>query len=167
LLPNNRVLTIQLKRKWGIQEELEILVNGNPLPGSTTDPQQRLKQVMQVFYYLIAINAGLGLVALLTGFPLLVNLGLGTESIVTGLIYLGLAYLVKAKLWVGALYAAIGIMVLDSLLIMVFAAEMQTNPVMGFFIKIFLILILLKGIPALKQMRTARQSVAEAEFEIS
>src|SRR5579871_4573277 len=85
-LPDNQVLSIRLKRKWVYIQELEILLNNKPIPGSGTDPHMQLKQVYYLLLFIGAFNFGLGLIALVTDIPILKTLGLGIGSIIIGLI---------------------------------------------------------------------------------
>ena len=65
----------------------------------------------------------------------------------------------------GALYTAIGLLALDAILTVAFAAEAGTNPITGIFLRIFFILILWKGVPAVKQIKAERQQLEQETFD--
>ncbi|WP_242919399.1 hypothetical protein [Pontibacter liquoris] len=152
-LSDGSVLSLKLIKKLGFMQELEILLNGTPIPGSGTEPNQQIKQVYHLLLFIAGINAILGLAAELADIGFLKSLGLGYGTVVIGIVYALLAYFVKFRHSVVALYIAIGLMLLDIIFTLVFAAEMGGNPTSGLLMKAFLTYSLFRGIPALKKVR--------------
>jgi len=150
---DGRIFSIKLIKKIGLIQELEVMLNGTPIPGSGTESNQQVKQVYQLLLFIVAFNVILGLVAELANVDFLKVLGLGYGTIVIGIINGILAYLVKFKLSSVALYIAIGLMLIDIILTVVFAAEMGGNPTSGLMMKAIFTFVLFKGIPALKKVR--------------
>jgi len=104
-----------------------------------------------------ALNAGLGLLAVVANVTFLLNLGLGVSSIVAGAIYGGLGYLVKAKHSRVALIIAIALFVLDGLASMVFTAQASGRPPIGGLIaRVFLLIPLWKGLGPLKELNSRK-----------
>jgi hypothetical protein len=153
-LSNDKRLSIHLRIKFGFIQELEILLNGKPIPGSGTEPNQQVKQVYQLLLFIAVFNALLGLVAELADVDFLKSLGLGFGTIVIGVVNGLLAYLVKFRFSLIALYVAFGLMILDIILTLVFAADMGGSPTSGLMMKALFAFILFNGIPALKKMRS-------------
>lgn len=152
-LPDGSQLQVQLKRESMVQE-LHVLRNGSPLPGSASEPEQRVAAATGMLYFIGALNAALGLVGELGQVEFLLDIGLGYASVFVGAIYAGLGYLVKAKHSRAALLLAIMLFVLDGLASMVFAAKAGgTPPVGGFVARLFLLIPMWRGVPALSELK--------------
>jgi hypothetical protein len=63
-LPDGSTIKIQLVRKL-MSTELQVLRNGEPLPGSSSDPQTRFKTAYGMVYFVAGLNLVLGLVSFL------------------------------------------------------------------------------------------------------
>ncbi|WP_192821737.1 hypothetical protein [Rufibacter sp. LB8] len=151
-LAEGKELFVQLKQD-GISHSLELLLNGNPLPGSGSDPHQQLKTAVAVLYFIGAFNILLGILSELVQIELLKTLGLGITSAVIGAFYLGLGYFIQKRLSIGAIYLAIGLLVLDIFFSFYMSTEIGGNPVTGLFIKILFITMLYNGIKAIKKIK--------------
>jgi hypothetical protein len=149
-----RVLFIQLKQKWGYIPQVEILLNGSPIPGSGTEPNTQVRQAYNLLFFITAFNVGLGVIAELISINFLKTLGMGYGTIVIGLFFGLFGYLVKYKLSLGALYGAIGLMILDIIFTLVYAADTGGNPVSGLMMKGMFTFVLLNGIAALKKVKS-------------
>jgi hypothetical protein len=152
-LPDGRVISIKLIKKLGIIQELEILLDNTPILGSGTEPNQQVKQVYHLLLFVAAFNTLLGLAAELAHVDFLKSIGLGYGTVVIGIINAVLAYFIKFKHSLAALYIAIGLMVTDIILTLIFAAESGGNPTSGLMIKGIFTYILFNGIPALRKLR--------------
>ena len=152
-LPDGRVMSVKLIKKLGIIQELEILLDDTPIPGSGTEPNQQIKQVYHLLLFVAAFNIILGLAAELADVELLKSVGLGYGTVVIGIINAVLAYFIKYKHSLIALYIAIGLMVTDIILTLIFTAESGGNPTSGLMIKAIFTYILFNGVPALKKVR--------------
>lgn len=151
-LPDGSQLQVQLKRE-GIATELQVRRNGEPLPGSTSDPEQRVASAATMLYFIAGLNAALGIMAAL-GVEFLARVGLGYTSVVVGAVYAGLAYLVKTKQSRVALLLAIALFVLDGLA-SIFAATQAggSPPIGGIVARIFLLIPMWKGVSALAELK--------------
>ncbi|MGV3642472.1 MAG: hypothetical protein ACO1NZ_18250 [Adhaeribacter sp.] len=93
------------------------------------------------------------MVAELVQVEVLQALGMGYGTIVVGLLFALCAYLMKFKLSLAALYGAIALLMLDIVLVLVFAGTSGSNPGTGIMMKGIFIMMLLNGAGALKKIR--------------
>lgn len=155
-LPDGSQLHVQLKQA-GMATELQVHRNGAPLPGSASDPEQRVKTAAGMLYFIAGLNAVLGLVAEL-GVEALAKIGLGWGSIVVGAIYAGLGYLVKAKHSRVALVLAIVLFVLDGVASLIAGAHAGGSPPVGGIVaRIFLLIPIFKGLGGLGELKKQAQ----------
>ena len=162
-LPDGRPLRVQLTRKYLFSQGLDVWLDGQQLAGSHTEPRQQIKQALYVFYFLIAVNVGVGLLALLPGMEFLQSLGLGWASILTGAVYAGLAYWAKTKTSALAFYCALALFAVDyilSLAMMTEAGGTGVNPGAGIVVRLFLGILLYSGAQGAKTLRA--QQLASA-----
>jgi hypothetical protein len=145
-------IKVQLVSKL-MSTELQILRNGQPLPGSASDPQTKLKGAYLMVYFVAGLNLVLGLVSFLFNVEFLQRIGLGLGSIIFGLVFLVLGFFVQQKSTV-ALILAIVIFALDGVLGVVLAAFQGYNPGSGGLIaRIFLIIPMVQGVGAIKALK--------------
>jgi hypothetical protein len=154
-LPDESVLKAQLvKGQMGV--ELSLLRNGAPLPGSATDPVQQVNAAAGIIYFIAAMSAGLGILAMLFPIPFLDQLGIGIFSIVTGAIFGGLGYLVRARRSSVALLVAIVLFALDGIASLVTVAQAGNPPPIGGLVaRVFFIIFMLRALPALRKLRAS------------
>lgn len=91
-LPDGTSLLVQM-----IQSELRVLRDGQPLPGSISDPAARLKLSFQFIFFIAALNIVLGLATLFFQVKYLQALGYGIISIALGLIFLVLGFFTQRR----------------------------------------------------------------------
>jgi hypothetical protein len=151
-LADGRVLEVQLRRQFS-QEELVVLLDGQPLPGSSTDPHYRLQQAFYTLLVIGGLNIVLGLVADIGTVELLQKVGMGYGTVFFGLVYFGLAWWARAKNAALPLYIAIGILVVDVVLSFVMMGEGTSPSTPGLFLRFYLIMVLYKGAIGAKQIR--------------
>lgn len=152
-LPDGRTLSAQLVRNQGMQE-LELLLENEPVPGSGTHPLERIKQAWYALLLVGVLNAVLGLVAVFMESAALRNLGLGWPSLAEGLIFLGLGWYGTTRRSAPALYAAFGLLVLDGVLVL--AAAVGPGGGSGFggiFLRFALCVLVLRGAKAAQARR--------------
>ncbi len=148
-------LKVQLKRE-ALGQELRVLLNGVPLPGSASEPAQRVATAAGVLYFVAGLNAALGVLAELARIALLQNMGLGYASVVVGAIYAGLGYLVKSKHSRIALVIGIALFALDGIAsIFLHLQPGNPPPVGGIVARVFLLVPLWKGLGAFKELKSA------------
>jgi hypothetical protein len=151
-LADGRVLSAQLKRQL-VQEELELLLDGRPLPGSATHPHFRLQQAVYALVFVGGLNLLLGLVAELGAVAWLQRYGFGYATAGIGLLFFGLAWWARVKVASLPIYLGMSLLVLD--VVLAFASVGQNDappPTAGLFLRLFLILILYKGATAARQI---------------
>lgn len=153
-LADGRSLSVRLRRVL-MSEELEVLVDGQPLAGSSTHPQERFKQGLYTLLFLVSINVVLGLVAELGQVELLQTLGLGYGTALIGLFYLGLYGWAKLQLSSLAFYLAMGLLILDFVLAIGFSLNEGTSSSFtgGLFMRVILCTLLYKGAEGARQLR--------------
>ncbi len=150
-LPDTSLLSIKLARTF-ITQELQVLRNGQPLPGSASDPQSRIKAAANVLFFIAGLNIVVGLIALFFQVDLLLAYGLGIESVITGLIYAILGLFVKRKS-LTALVIAIMLFILDGAFGLVTAAEVGANPASMVIVRIVLLMPMLQGFTAIRNLK--------------
>ncbi|MEA5077689.1 MAG: hypothetical protein VB013_03890 [Anaerolineaceae bacterium] len=156
-LIDGSLLHVQLVSKV-FNTELQVLRNGQPLPGSASDPQARLKAAYIITYFIAGLNLVLGIVASLFQVELLQELGIGIYSLVFGLIFLVLAIFIQRKS-MAALIIAIVIFIADGVLGFVFAAIGGASPsTAGVLGRIILLIPMFQGIGAIKALKKQTES---------
>ncbi len=160
-LPDGSKLHVQLVSTF-MTAELRVLRNGEPLPGSSSDPTARLRNAYLLVYVVGGFNAVLGAVSLLLNVQFLRDVGIGLASFLFGLIFLGLGFLVQKKS-LFALIVAIVLFIIDGLSAVVFAAAAGGSaPVTGLFVRVILLVPMFQGIGAIKALKHDAASVPPA-----
>ena len=151
-------LRVQLAQSFG-GAELQVTCNGQPLPGSGSDPSVRFRSAWGVIFFIAALNFVLGLATVVFQVEFLERLGLGVGSLIVGVIYLGLGFVVKQLRSRVALGLAIGIFALDGIATLVMSMQGPgTPPVGGIVMRVLLILPMIKGFAAIKQLEASEQA---------
>ncbi len=157
-LPDGSRLAVKLSQNF-ISPTLQLLRNGQPVPGSMSDPQARLKAAYQMTYFIAGLNIGLGLIAWLFDVRFLQAIGVGAFSILFGLVFLALGYFTQRKSS-PALILAIVIFALDGIIGFIGTAMAGVNPsVGGIFARILLLIPMVQGVGAI---RTLKKEEAES-----
>ncbi len=107
-------LSVRLTKSF-FSAELQLLRDGVPLPGSSSDPAKRVKAARQLLAFLAVINGLFGLLSMGPGMHL-EKTGLGPMNIVLGLLYGGFALLAGSSR--AAMLGAIALVGGDSLLVL-------------------------------------------------
>lgn len=157
-LPDGSKLFVKLARNF-IATELQVLRNGQPVPGSMSDPQARVKVAYQIAYFIAGFNLVLGLLATLFQIEFLQAIGVGVYSIFFGLVFLALGFFIQRKSNL-ALILAIIIFALDGIVgfVSLAMASGRTN-IGGLFVRILLLIPLVQGVSAI---RTLKKEEAES-----
>jgi hypothetical protein len=151
-LPDGSKLSVQLIKKFG-SNELQILRNGEPLPGSASDPDAKVKSAAGIVFFIAGLNLVLGLVSVLFQIELLQSLGLCYFSILFGFVFLLLGFFIRRRSSV-ALILAIAIFTLDGLIGIISAVTMGYTPgISGIFVRIFLLIPMIQGVSAIKELK--------------
>lgn len=133
--------------------ELEVTRNGQPMPGSASDPQSRLKAAYQITYFIAGLNLLLGVLSLLIKSEFLQTLSYWPVSIAFGLTFLVLGFLIQRRSSV-ALILAIVIFALDGLLGIYLAISGGGTPgVGGLLVRVLLLIPMVQGVGAIKALK--------------
>ncbi len=156
-LPDGRSLVAQLTRNV-YQPELELRLSGQPVPGSATDPRERLKRAGYTLLFIGGLNLVLGLVAALQPADVLQSLGLGWGSVVEGILYAGLGWWGYKRLSPVAFALAGVLFVLDGALMIAASAEAGGNSGSGgILMRILLTAFIYQGFQAARRLRAQSQ----------
>ncbi len=151
-LVDGSIIKVQLVAKW-YGSELQVHRDGQPLPGSASDPGTRLKNAYWMVYFVAGLNIALGLISLLLNVTFLQELGLGFFSIIYGVVFLVLGFFVQRKSTI-ALILAIIIFALDGILGCVLSAVAGSTPsVGGLLVRIILLVPMIQGVGAIKALK--------------
>lgn len=152
-LTDGSTIKVQLVSKL-MSTELQVLRNGQPLPGSSSDPQTRFKTAYSMVYFIAGLNLVLGIVSVLFDVEFLQQIGIGFTSIIFGLVFLVLAFFVQRKSTI-ALFLAIVIFAADGILGIVLAVSQGSTPgVGGIFARIILLIPMIQGVGAIKALKS-------------
>ncbi|GAB4172944.1 MAG: hypothetical protein Fur005_34780 [Roseiflexaceae bacterium] len=157
-LPDGSALQVQLVRTW-FSAELRVLRNGKPVPGSPSDPITRWRTAFAIVCVLAGLNVVLGLIAEFFRVESLLNAGIGTITMFYGLIYLMLAFFVQRRSLV-ALVLATAFFALDSIVgIALGIADGQAPGLAGILVRFFILVPLIQGVIALREIVRIRDGV--------
>jgi hypothetical protein len=132
--------------------ELWILRSGQPVPGSTSDPAERLRSAAGMVFFVAGLNLLLGLLVVLFHVDFLARLGLGWYSLFFGGLFLVLAFFVQRRSYAAMLTAVI-LFALDGILGVIGSAmEGGRTPVGGIVARFFLLMPMIKGLGAIRCM---------------
>ncbi|MGY3089439.1 hypothetical protein ACVWYF_002487 [Hymenobacter sp. UYAg731] len=163
-LPDGRIFSAQLKENT-YPQELELLISGQPVPGSGTHPQERIRQAWYTLLFLGVLNIGLGLLAEFGRMDMLRQYGLDWGSLVEGVAFLALGWLGYFRLSVPALTTAFVLLVLDGILSIGNSLMMaQSAALGGIFMRLFFCLTVFRGIKAARQLREEQRTLVAEEF---
>lgn len=150
-LMDGTTLKIQLVKKFA-STELQILRNGEALPGTASDPQTKLKSAYSMVYFVAGLNLVLGAIATFLNVSFLQSIGIGVGSILFGLVFLVLGFFTQRKSTI-ALILAIGLFGLDGIVgFFMFAMQGHNSNVGGIMARIFLMIPMIQGIDAIKML---------------
>jgi len=145
------------------QQELELRLGGQPVPGSATDPHERLKQAWYTLLFIGGLNLVLGLVAVWQQVAVLQSLGIGWGSVVEGLLYAGLGWWGYKRLAPAAFAIAGVLFVLDGVLMIGASVSAGGNPgIGGLFMRFFLTVLIYRGFQAARHLRAQGQLASSA-----
>ena len=146
-LQDGSVLAVKLEQGFG-SAELKITRDGQPLPGTDSDPRQQLESAAGIVFFIAGLNIVLGLVAELLDVGLLLDNGLGWGSVVFGVVFLGLGLWARKGSRV-ALILAIALFAIDGLLGLYLVVDAGGTPgTGGVVMRVLLIAGMIKGVMA-------------------
>ncbi len=151
-LQDGSTLKVQLVKKFATTE-LQVLRNGQPLPGSASDPEAKLKTAYGMVFFIAGLNIVLGLAAGIFQVEFLQSIGISFYSIIFGVVFLVLGYFVQRRSAV-ALVIAIAVFALDGILGLVTAISQGYDPNSGGIIaRIFLLIPMIHGVGAIRAIK--------------
>ncbi len=151
-LPDGSELSVKLAKNI-MMPELQVLRNGEPLPGSSSDPAQKVDIAFYIVLFFAAVNILLGLAAEIFKISGFLAMGIGFGTVVFGLVYLVLSIFIK-KRSIAALALATGLFILDTVLTLVLPIQGGANPpTAGIVLRIFLMIPLFRAFPAMRALR--------------
>ena len=154
-LPDGRIITARLLRSLGAQQ-IELLLNGQPIAGSGTHPQEQIKQAWYTLLTVGLLSAGAGLAAQFISNDFLRKLGLGWETALMGLIFLSLGWWGYRRQSPVAFYIALALLVLDWGLTVAALVQSGGNiGTAGFAMRFFICVFVFRGARAAQQQRKA------------
>src|SRR6185436_12158876 len=122
-------LKVQLVQAFA-SVELQVTRNGRPLPGSASDPIERVKAAGYIIYFIAGLSGLVGFLAVVFQVQFLLDVGIGWTSLVGAAVYAVLGFFTLRKSRV-ALIAAIALFILDGLATVVMTAGAKGTPPMG------------------------------------
>jgi len=152
-LIDRSIIRVQLVQKFETKE-LQVFRNGQPLPGSSSDPQTRLKSAYQIVYFIAAFNIILGVVAFIYNSAALQRVGYGFSSVLVGLVYLTLGFFVQRKSNL-ALIVVIALFIVDGLLAFYYSA-LRGSHVGGemIMIRVLFLIPMFQGVGAIRTLKS-------------
>lgn len=160
-LPDGRIFSVQLKEN-NYPQALELLIDGQPVPGSSTHPQEQTKQAWYLLLVLGVLNIGLGLFTEFGQVEVLRELGLGWGSLVEGVAFVALGWLGYYRRSGPAFTIAFVLLVLDGIVSIGSAVATSHSPALGgLFMRIFFCLIVFRGMKAARQLRDEEAMIGE------
>ncbi len=151
-LIDGSILKVQLVKKL-LSAELRVLRDGQPLPGSASDPGQRLRVAYGIVFFIGGVTIGLGLITELLQVGFLQQVGFGFDSIIYGGFFLLLGFFVKRRSML-ALGIAVGLFVLDGILSVVLFAQQGGTPPVGVIVaRIILLIPMIRGFGAIRALK--------------
>ncbi len=151
-LPDGSSLVLQTQGSR-LVNELRVRRDGQPLPGSATDPAQRVRLASQLILLIAGLDLGLGLLAEVLSLEALRQIGFGWGSFILGLLYLGLGLLTLRQRSIAALVMALFLFSLETVFRLLVPLLTGSLPnVLELIVRAIVLFVLAQGIPALRHL---------------
>lgn len=157
-LPDGSTLEVRLGTTMGGlgPPELQLSLDGAPLPGSSGDAQTHITGAVVALYLIAGVSIGVGLLTVMFEIEFLAKAGFGAASILGGVIYGILGFLTQQRHSLVALGIATVLFALDTLWIVYVPMSQQAAPPVGaLFVRIMLIFAMGRGFFAILSTRNA------------
>jgi hypothetical protein len=154
-LADGSVLRVQMTSSF-LNTQLRVLRNGQPLPGSPSDPFYILRTAYWIIFFVGGLSTVLGLIV-----TLLATSGSqapGLAILLSGLIFLLLGFFVRRQSAI-ALGIAVGLYALDAL-ISLFTGGFASIPV-----HIFFLIMMCRGFSAIQEIRNTAASNQVQQYQ--
>ena len=152
-LPDGSKLEIQMVRAF-LSSDLSVERNGEPLPGSATDPYSQVRLSYQLIFFLSIINLALGAFAEIFQIKSLLGLGVGWYNIAFGIVFIGLGLWVRSLSLLG-LWISIGLLAVDAVISVIGVAVPAGGQPMytGLLIRVLILIYVWRGVAGLKKLK--------------
>jgi len=158
-LPDGRQLRIQFVQKL-TAAELQVLLDGEPLPGSGSDPEQQLKGAYGVMYFVAVASCIAGLLGAL-GVELMVRMGFNVVAVFIGVVFAGLAWAVQTYRSAVALGIGIALFAIDGVLgLITMVGAGSSAGAGGIVVKVLFIVVMARGFAAIRALRGRERPAA-------
>lgn len=148
--------TLGLRTGGMYNAELQVTRNGTPVPGSASDPRQRMRTAAGVFAFIGGLSILVGLIAQFMAGDTLRSVGFGWTSVVFGVVFAAIAFFVLRGSF-AALLIGIALYTVDTVMSFVAVASAGANvPIGSYVVRVLLFFPLIQGIPAARQLRRLR-----------
>lgn len=152
VLPDGSTLSVQLRQKFMV-EELQLLRDGRPLPGSASDPERKLSAAVRAAFSagVAALAGGLGIVLL--GWDALRAFTLSEYSAVAGLLLIGLAVWMARRAPLAAAVAFVALIADGALALVLHQAQgasFSIGVTLGIMARVFFAVPIFQGFSALR-----------------
>ncbi len=160
-LPDRSVLHIELAKSFA-DLELRLTRDGLPLPGSVSDPAERVRLAGYITLFIALCSGVSGLFAALLNIEALQRRGLGWPSVVEAaiLVPLGLLTLRNSKT---ALVLAITVFTLECVGVLALRAGASGPLPLGLLLRFILLVPMVRGVLAMDELRRPRPLVTKAK----
>ena len=149
-MPDGKTLHVELAT--GLQANLQVLLDGKPLPGSGNDPATQLKTAVGIVYFIAGLNVVVG-VAAMAGVGFLLEMGLGWPTVVEGTIIGGLGYWVQERRSKAALIVVMALVAASGILSVMVATEAgHQPPIGGTVVRVLFLLFMFTGLKAIDKL---------------
>ena len=142
-LGDGSILKVQLV------DGLEVFRDGEPLPGSTSDPEEQLKAAYGIVFLIAGISIVAGMIAELFEVGFLLQRGIGLDSIIFGVLFLILGFYVKRRSML-ALGIAVGLFAIDGILSVILSGVTSIGIIVA---RIFFLIPMIKGFGAISSLK--------------
>jgi hypothetical protein len=151
-LPDGSSLTLKTTGS-ALANELRVLRNGQPVPGSASDPTVRLRNTYQIIFFIAGVNLVLGLLGGLLRPDILRQLGVGWGTFMLGAVYLLLGLLVRQRRLLALVLTLVfyGLETVMGQLVPLLSGSGQN--VAGLLVSALFLWGLYQGLPAIRQLR--------------
>ncbi|MFY2563123.1 hypothetical protein ACN469_36345 [Corallococcus terminator] len=156
-LPDGSTLNVQIQ-SGVLQVDLAVKRDGVPLPGSSTDPEQRIKSAAYLLYFLAGLNTLVGVIALVIPNEALEALGMGIGSVLFGAVTAVLGFFTYRGTRVAPILAIV-LYVGDTLITLMDTVGQGGRPqVFGLIIRVYIVIMLVKAVQAVNELRRQNEA---------
>ena len=133
--------------------EIQVLRNGQPLPGSASNPETRIKTAVGIIFFIAGLNILIGLIATFASSDILDQIGVSWINLIFGAFFLVMGFLVRKHSKV-ALIISIVVFALDAVLGIIGSILAGVTPsIFGLLMRVILIIPMIQAVGAITQLK--------------